>query len=171
MWSWARSRLRATRDARGAEKQPSHRAFFLHSHFPLKKCHVYLSHVLTTYTDSICRKEFAALNMFEDNCHSAAASPAEVCISWLPDCGAAARLRRVWEGVKCRQCRWFSEPSSSDLGSSTSGSWICGVENMYSHRYCAVSDLSGRPEKEKQSEWGNGGLKETPFPTSCWIMN
>ena len=49
--------------------------------FPLNKCHVYLPHILTTYSDSICRKEFAALNMFEDNCHSAAASPAEVCLS------------------------------------------------------------------------------------------
>lgn len=49
--------------------------------FPLNKCHVYLPHILTIYSDSICRKEFAALNTFEDNRPSAAISLAEVCVS------------------------------------------------------------------------------------------
>lgn len=61
-----------------------------HLPFPLKKCHIYPSHTLTSSSDSICRNESTALNMFEDNCHSAVTSVAEVCISYTSDCGTAA---------------------------------------------------------------------------------
>lgn len=57
--------------------------------FPLKKCHIYPSHTLTTSSDSFCRNESTALNMFEDNCHSAV----HFLNLRLRDCGSSG-----WEG-------------------------------------------------------------------------